>query len=192
MLIKVIDDYLQQRPRDERKRNCFHPSSLHKSENDLYHHYLKGDGNQEFNSKTLRIFDNGHGVHERIQFYLEDAGILIQAEAPVVHSKYEICGSADGILELNNEKYVLEIKSINLWGFERLYNPKPEHILQANIYMFCLKIYKAILLYECKNNQELREFPIEIDTNVLHPVLRKIKTVQEYLIKGIEPPINSI
>jgi len=189
MLISKIDDYLQQRPKDDRKKNCFHPSSLHKSAYELYHLYLNGDNNTKFDSKTLRIFDNGTGVHERIQFYLEDARIMEQTEAPVIHDKYEICGSADGIVIINNKRYVLEIKSINAWGFNNLATPKSEHILQVNIYMFCLKIYDAIILYECKNNQEMKEFYLHIDTNILHPVLKKIKYVQGYLANGIEPPV---
>ena len=59
MLFQLIDDYLQRRPKDERPKHCFHPSSLHKSPRELYCHYLEGDNNQEFDSRIYRIFDNG-------------------------------------------------------------------------------------------------------------------------------------
>jgi hypothetical protein len=187
MLIKAIDEYLQARPNDERAKNCFHPSSLHKSPKELYHHYLNGDNNQQFDSRVLRIFDNGHAVHDRLQGYLSEIGILIQTEVPVENKEYEVKGHADGVIEINGVKGILEIKSMNANQFFSSYEPKPEHLIQVNVYMFCIGIPKACLLYECKDNQELKEFYIKQDLNVLNPVLEKIKCVQECIKRKKEP-----
>jgi len=187
MLIKMIDDYLQNRPKDERAKNCFHPSSLHKSARELYHHYLNGDNNQKFESRILRIFDNGHYVHDRLQSYLSDIGILKQTEVPVENEEYEIKGHADGIIEINGIKGVLEIKSMNANQFFSSYEPKPEHLIQVNVYMFCTNIPRACLLYECKDNQELKEFFVKQELDILSPVLEKIKYVQESIKQNKEP-----
>ena len=186
MIIKTIDDYLRIRPRDERAIHCFHPSSLHKSPQELYWHYLKGD-NQQFDSRMLRIFDNGHHVHERIQRYLKEAGILLQAEVPVENEEYEIKGHTDGIIEIDGTRGVLEIKSMNANTFYSAYEPKTDHLIQLNVYMFCLEIPRGCLLYECKDNQELKEFYIKQDSRILNPILQKIKYVQRSLQKGQEP-----
>src|SRR3974377_137175 len=107
MIIRAVDNYLQMRPRDERQKHCFHPSSLHLSAEELYHHYLEGDGEREFESRVLRIFDNGHAVHKRLQGYLTDIGILKQAEVRVENEEYEIRGHADGIIEINGTTGIL-------------------------------------------------------------------------------------
>jgi hypothetical protein len=190
MLVQLIDDYLRHRPKDERPKHCFHPSGLHRSPKELYYQYLEGDNNQEFDSRILRIFDNGHAVHTRIQGYLKDIGILKQAEISVENSDYEIKGHADGIIEIDSVEGVLEIKSMNANQFYSCYEPKSEHLIQINTYMFCLKIPRGCLLYECKDNQELKEFYVKQDPNILQPILKKIRHVQDCLEEGSEPKIN--
>lgn len=187
MLIEAIDQYLATRPKDKRRIKCFHPSTLHKSAKYLHGAYLNGDNNQDFEPRLLRIFDNGHGVHDRLQRYLEEIGILLQTEVPLSNAEYQIEGTCDGVIKIGDKKGVLEIKSINQNQFYALYVPKPEHIIQINVYMFCLDIPRGCLLYECKNDQELKNFFVKQDSSVLDPVLNKIKYVQECIKEGREP-----
>jgi hypothetical protein len=44
--------------------------------------------------------------------------------------------------------------------------------------MFCSGIPRGVLLYECKDNQELKEFYVKQDPDILNPVLEKIRRVQ--------------
>lgn len=187
MLIQAIDNLLQTRPKPERPKRCFHPSSLHKSPRELYYHYLEGDAHQEFESRILRIFDNGHAVHSRLQGYLQEIGVLRATEVPVEHEKYEIRGHADGIIEICGVDGVLEIKSMNSNQFYGSYEPKVEHLVQANVYMFCLGIPRCCLLYECKDTQELKEFYIKQDQSILGKILAKISYVQKCIRTGEEP-----
>jgi hypothetical protein len=187
MIIETIDEYLKTRPKDKRAKRCFHPSSLHKSVKELYHHYLEGDNRQDFEPRILRIFDNGHGVHDRLQTYLKKAGVLLKAEVPIENKEYEIIGHTDGILEISGAKGILEIKSMNANTFYSAYEPKEEHLIQVNIYMFCTKIERACLLYECKDDQALKEFYVKQDKKILDPILDKIRFVQDCLGNGKEP-----
>jgi hypothetical protein len=187
MLVETIDSYLKTRPKDKRARNCFHPSSLHKPAKELYRLYLEGDNSQEFEPRIKRIFDNGHAVHDRLQTYLGNAGVLLQAEVPVESKEYEIIGHTDGILQIGAVKGILEIKSMNANTFYSTYEPKEEHLIQVNIYMFCAGIERACLLYECKDDQALKEFYVKQDKAILGPILNKIKAVQEALRTGKEP-----
>ena len=127
----------------------------------------------------MRVFDTGHDTHERLQRYLEQSGVLLQAEVPIENADYEIKGHTDGIIEINGIKGILEIKSINSSGFYSLYSPKEDHLIQVNVYMFCTGIERAVLLYECKDNQELKEFYVKLDAGILNPILNKIRTVQQ-------------
>ena len=187
MIVNIIDEYLTKRPRKARENRCFHPSTLHLPAQQLYEHYFSQKGEEEIEPRLMRIFDNGHGVHERIQQYLREAGLLVQAEVPVRNDEYEIVGTCDGIIEIGGKRGVIEIKSINANGFYCLYGPKPEHLIQLNIYCFCTGIPRGIILYECKDNQELKEFFVRREQSVFTPVLKKIKYVQECIRQGKEP-----
>ena len=187
MLIKTINEYLSKRPKTDRPKFCFHPSSLHKSPRELYYLYLDGDSDQEFEPRILRVFDNGHTVHGRLQEYLHRAGLLIQGEVPVENEEYEIRGHMDGIIEINGVKGVLEIKSMNSNQFCSCFEPRPDHLIQINVYMFCTGIPRGALLYECKDNQELREFYVKQDHSILNPILEKIRFVQTCLAEGVRP-----
>ena len=190
MIIEAIDNYLKNRPKDDRLKHCFHPSSLHRSPRELYYHYLEGDNNQEFAPRILRIFDNGHAVHARIQGYLKDIGILKQAEISVENAEYEIKGHADGIIEIDGVEGVLEIKSMNANQFYSCYEPKPEHLTQINVYMFCLNIPRGVLIYESKDDQNLSEFYVKQDLKILDPIIEKIRYVQSCLKEEKEPNNN--
>jgi hypothetical protein len=185
VILKIIDDYLRKRPKDQRAIRCFHPSSLHKPEEYLLKAYFEGDNGAEASPRVLRIFDNGKATHERLQKYLKEAGVLLQAEVPVINAEYEIRGSADGIVEIGGAKGVLEIKSINSQGFYGLFEPKAEHLMQINVYMFCSGIPRGVLLYENKNDQEIKEFLLKQDSGVLEPVLEKIRRVQKQIEKSV-------
>lgn len=187
MLIKTIDQFLNRRPKEDRPKRCFHPSSLHKSVEELYRLYVEGDNSETFEPRILRVFDNGHGVHKRLQEYLSRAGVLIEPEIPVRNEEYEILGHADGIVEVKGKRGVLEIKSMNASTFHSTYEAKPEHLVQINIYMFCLSQSRGVLLYECKDDQRLKEFYVKEDPAILNPVLEKIRFVQECIRKGTEP-----
>lgn len=186
MLIQRIDEYLKTRGRDPREKRCFHPSSLHRPARDLYRMYFDGD-QQEVSPRVQRIFDNGSHVHTRLQEYLSKIGILKQVEVPVENREYNIRGHADGIIEISGAKGVLEIKSINQNQFFALLAPKPDHLVQLNVYMFCLGIPRGVILYECKNDQELKEFFVKQDDAILKPVLEKIRLVQECIRQGKQP-----
>jgi hypothetical protein len=187
MIIQTIENYLQERPRDPRPKHCFHPSSLHLDAAELYQRYINGDNAEKFESRILRIFDNGHAVHQRLQNYLTYAGILKRAEVPVFDEEYEIRGHADGIVDFSGVNGVLEIKSMNTNQFFSAFEPKPEHLVQVNIYMHCLGIPRACLLYECKDSQELKEFYVKQDLSILNPILEKIRFVQDCLRTGTAP-----
>ena len=187
MIISAIDQYLENRPKDKRAIHCFHPSSLHKSTRELYHHYFYGDNNQKFEPRILRIFDNGHGVHDRLQGYLSEIGILKQSEVPIRNDEYEIIGNADGIIQIKKMEGILEIKSMNANNFYSLYSPKEDHLIQVNVYMFCTGIPRGCLLYECKDNQELKEIFIKQEADILDPILKKIKYVQKCIQEKREP-----
>ena len=184
MLTQKIDRYLQDRPKQERRTRCFHPSTLHKSEDYLYQAYFSGTDSEAHESRIIRVFDNGHAVHTRLQRYLKDMGILLDSEVEVWNEDYEIYGHCDGVLQLGEMIGILEIKSINSKGFWKLHSPKPEHLVQVHAYMFALGIHRGVLLYEDKDTQELKNFFIKENHVITDGILEKIRRVQNRIRSG--------
>jgi CRISPR/Cas system-associated exonuclease Cas4 (RecB family) len=108
--------------------------------------------------RLQRIFDNGHGVHARIQGYLLKIGVLLKDECPVYDPELQIMGHTDGILKRSELKLaILEIKSENDANFKKRIAAEPEHITQAQVYMMTLeKLRKK--LQKCKNKLQFNSF----------------------------------
>lgn len=68
-----------------------------------------------------------------------------------------------------------------------MYKPDDSHIIQVNVYMYCLGIKYGFLFYECKDDQQVHEYFLKYDPNVLVPVFKKIKFVQNCIQEKIVP-----
>lgn len=116
-----------------------------------------------FDARTLRVFQNGHDVHARIQRIIEQMGVGMESEVRIDHDDPPIKGHADGVLVWEGRKILLEIKScsddvfINRLKFKK---PKEEHFAQANIYAWVLGIDTIFIVYENKNTQEVKFFEV--------------------------------
>jgi hypothetical protein len=244
-LVKQLDQHLLLQNNNEgdgdRKNVTNSPSgALGCSRANFYQR--QGIAREPVDARVRRIFDNGHGVHERLQKYMIKMGILYMDEVPLVNEEWEIQGHTDGIMSLTKSKIeveILEIKSINSRQFSALKKAKEEHEAQANVYMFVAEehrkmlkeryvtfqsfkkseffrrlkyrkrylhledgsnytreekikhkveqhitmdnilynvqkpITRAVILYECKDTQELKEFIVSKNEELLEEVLRK-------------------
>jgi len=86
--------------------------------------------------------------------------VLISAEQPVKHSNPPISGRLDYLIR--HEIYgqsIVELKSINDRGFKYLTtDPKNDHFLQLQIYLNLMGIDHGVVLYENKNDQQMKAF----------------------------------
>ena len=204
--------------------------------------------------RVRRIFDNGHNVHDRLQGYLENCGLLILREVPVYNKRLKIMGHCDGVLALNKFTIgILEIKSINDNQFKALTTAKPEHKEQAHVYMMCLEelrkeisslnendftkfklnllkeykefmetfivsgrrfskeekinnklqimeqvldmLYKTprrietmVILYENKNDQDIKEFVIKWNDEIINDIVARYELINKYVENNELPP----
>ena len=105
---------------------------------------VTSDGNS-IDARTRRIFDNGTGMHERIQDYLKKQGMLLMDEIPVFNTAYNILGSSDGIIDNDRELVILELKSINSNGFSRLKTVREDHEMQGLVYVYCVEEQRKVI-----------------------------------------------
>lgn len=172
MLTQRIDTYLRNRPRPDRQKGVFHCSDLHLPISRLVSLYINGS-NERFPAQTLRIFDCGTFLEKRLLQYLDE--ILISSNVPVEDPSLELVGEVDALIELNGKEFVLEVKSINSRGFQKLRQPPKAHLWQVQGYLRCSGIEQAILLYENKDSQEFREFHIPVDPVIQNEIAKKLK-----------------
>ena len=135
---------------------------------------------------------------------------LSYREVPIFDEKHMIIGHADGEWEDAQGRALVEIKSVGLgtirWdapdlyeGYEkgdlslddlwkRIKRPLVPHRRQINLYMYCKKIDNAIVIYEWKPSQEIKEFHLKYDEALVKPMLDGALLVKESVEQGVLPP----
>lgn len=103
---------------------------------------------------------------------------------PLVREPHlDLVGHCDGILLVDGEKRVLELKTINPKGFEQVAKygaAVPAHIYQVNIYMHLLKMDVCNVLYINKADSRLVEFEVPYDKRVWDDCEAKLGSLLRY------------
>jgi hypothetical protein len=131
-------------------------------------------------------------------------------ELPLRDNDHRIIGHADGEIRDSKGKALVEIKSVGI-GTVRFENPKlfnaysskeitfndvwkeikrpfASHVRQGSLYMHCRKIDTMIFIYEWKADQQVKEFEIKYQPELIKDVLEGCKTVIEHLETQSTPP----
>lgn len=249
-----IDNYLATNEEEnDRAVDVNSPSQVFKCMRSLYYARTGAESDGFIDPRLQRIFDNGTHMHLRIQEYLTKEGSLVMDECPCIDAEANIQGHTDGILKMTEQEYaILELKSMNSILFGKLKEPKPEHIAQAMIYMYCTEcrrqelvsmtedefensekeraefyrsryqhlragkkytkeekiqhnidtnlkldnllhtikrpIDRIVFLYENKDNQELKEFVVEYNDDLMCDILDFYDQVNYYVANKKVPP----
>ena len=161
---------------------------------------------------VTRILLNGTAVHARTQevlYRMQQSGasvgiVTIDAvegyddtyREQEVYPGVTLSGHADGLVTINGQPYVLEIKSINGGDWRHLKDrPMLKHQWQARGY-YVLFQRPTLFLYESKDNQRYKWIvyhPSELDMVALHTKLHAIseavvsQTVPDFCDQPTEP-----
>lgn len=108
----------------------------------------------------------------------------------------ELCikGKTDGIILVNGDLYVMDVKTCSQAAFGDVTSrnaPMESHIYQINTYMYILKVKRGILLYENRNDLNIKEFHLTLDNKVICNVLRNILEAKKAEENGTIPAIPS-
>ncbi len=125
----------------------------------LYLHYHGLLLPEKINGRTKRIFDHGNITQDRYEAYFKKMGYYEDKEVDANIENPPLHGRADFILNINDKRYIIELKTINDAEFRKLDKmAKPEHEIQLQVYLNVLDIEKGSVLYEDKNTQEIKAF----------------------------------
>lgn len=95
--------------------------------------------------------------------------------------------ACDGILRINNTYYLLEIKTSEYSSFDKLTNPKDQHIAQIQTYASLLNISKALVLYQERQYGGTKCFELTIDSLQMKNILDGMKYVMDMVEANIAP-----
>jgi CRISPR/Cas system-associated exonuclease Cas4 (RecB family) len=173
----------------------FHPSSLGVKHGKCARravYLLRGVPKEaKFPPRILRVFANGHAVHDRLQSLMETMGIEMESEIVIkTDDPVPIRGHADGVIEWNGRRILIEIKSCNENVFlNRLKwkKAKDEHVEQANIYAYVLNIDVIWVIYENKNSQDITLFEVKANRTKAETQIEKWRKQYEAFKQGKLP-----
>ncbi len=175
MLKELIDQFYLENQRNK-EQTRFYVTDAGKCPRAVFFRF-KNAPREAMDARIMRIFEHGEHMHRNIFNILYRLKIGVTTEIPIP-SQEIISGRADAILCINNENYVLDIKSMNSMIFKNLQQPKEENVFQLQLYLHYFNIKKGILLYIDKDQQEIKEFFVDYDGELVKSLLEKFNTLK--------------
>lgn len=125
-----------------------------------------------------RIFLEGWSVHEKWQTLFKKAGISYGAEQRGHSKNWELLFTPDDKVLLDGIKYVVEIKSVNTFQFQKMKShPSAEKQLQVYMHFECIP--NGFVLCEDKNTQKIKVFDYRYDPLRAKPYVQRMLTVKD-------------
>jgi len=189
MIKEKIDEFYMSHYKDRDKEH-FYITDAGKCPRAIYFQFKKVP-KKAFDARVLRIFDHGDYTHLRIISVLFSLGLVKGTEIDIPNKEL-VHGRADAIINIDNEPHVVEIKSINSAAFNRLETADGDHIKQIQLYLYFFKIKKGTIIYENKNTQELKEFSVEYNENLVRDLLEKFHILKAQIDSNIVPDVTQV
>jgi len=186
MLKELIDKYYLDKENDKAQTH-FYITDAGKCPRAIFFKFKKAP-RKEMEARVLRMFDHGDYIHRLIMRALFGAHkVRVVASEIDMPPQEIISGRADAILSIDNELYLLDIKSINSMLFEKLDAPKEDNVNQIQLYLHFFQIPKGILLYVSKDTQDLKEFIVNYDRNLCLNLLKELQELKRKIDNDIIP-----
>lgn len=182
-----------------------HPSALsEKCDGKMAFRFLgvHPDAGWKHTARTRRIFDMGHGRDQSIKGYVSLAGLSVHprtgdlekdaALRRIEMKREKVRGEYDDRIRnpMTGEEHILEIKTKNLRLFTKMEAPDESHVIQVQPYLAATGLKSAIVLYECKNDQELKEFKVPFDPEAWALQVERIHMMLSRLDDGLSPALD--
>lgn len=143
-------------------------------------------------ARVQRIWDNGTGRDRYWKLYLRRSGLSIikkNEDRRIIIPEVRIVGEFDDLVRhpLTEEQWIVEFKTMNSGQFSTLHQPMPGHKVQVHSYMFAKLVQRSCILYENKDNQEVKVFQQHFDASLWNNLVARLQRVLDSLDNGIFP-----
>lgn len=193
--LKLIDAYYfdQGLQLSGRSRGVFHPSGLLKCRRMQQYALIYATENRVQTKVFMRrIWDNGHYVEARLRkaiiFGIEEAGGTWEANLKLNLPGLFLGGETDMVVRFSDGEWILDFKGWNRERYTELTKAPDYYVVQMHAYMLMTNIRQAVLVFENKDSQFLKQIVIkwsqalwdDILERVIKPVL--LATYEERLV----------
>ena len=180
-----IDKHYDSMSQPHKDRDYFYMSEAGKCQRSIYFDFINKKA-KTFDAKTRRILENGDKMHERYIKAFAEMGILVGAEL-TPKSGDLVHGRCDAIITDGKQNYIIDLKSTSMWSFKSLNEPKAQDKTQLMLYMYYFNIPRGYLLYENKNDQNIKTFYIELDKPFVEKLIAQLTSLKINIDKQITP-----
>lgn len=184
MLKEIIDQFYLKR-QESRGQTRFYVSNAGKCPRQVFF-AMKNYPKKSMEAQALRKMHHGDVVHSKLKNILYSLGIVKATEIEIPPQEL-VSGRADAIIGMNGKEYVVELKSINSFGFEQLDRPKDGDVKQLTLYMHYFNIAQGLLVYENKNTQEMKEFEVSYDGALAKSIMDSFASLKQNVDSGQVP-----
>lgn len=127
--------------------------------------HIEAQENRSTPTHLARIYEEGKSIGTKWQRLFIRGGLGVKEDMDVSRlvDKYDLLYTPDGIIELDGNKYVVEIKSANDNSYTGMKNKHPSGNKQLRLYMHMEGIERGFVLVDNKNTSDFKIFP---ETNV--------------------------
>lgn len=108
-------------------------------------------------------------------------------ESGVKIPEFDVIGHYDGEVHYGGHVRILELKTKDAFAWPKVEEPMPEHVVQANVYMWGTGIHEAVIGYINKNSGDLKEFLVKFDPEIIERFKKNIERVHSSIEKGEAP-----
>ena len=150
-------------------------------------HYPAPSSRSSIDCATNCKWPGGFFTAGRDCAFCEKGGQWNFRESFIKIEEYDIVGAYDGIVLFNGVERILEMKTKDVWAWDKMTKPHDEHVIQAQVYMWGSGLKEAVICYINKNSGLLKEFLVKFDKSVIDRGLRNIDAVHAALEKGELP-----
>jgi hypothetical protein len=151
---------------------------------------------EDITPQVMRKFHCGNLFEEYIVERVKKANLCeVETQVRVENPELGVTGYADMVLNWDNYKEVIEVKSQHSKSFwymiKKGQGAYEHHMMQLFLYMITLKVDKGRLVYVSKDDLTIQEFPYHIDDSIMQKVatttLNNLDILNEALRTNVMP-----
>lgn len=137
----------------------------------------------------LRIFEEGNSVHKKWQrlFLRGNMCTYKELDKTQYNKKYRLAFSPDAIITIDNNQYIVEIKSMRSEAYRKAVRHSSGEI-QCRMYMFLSGVDHGIILMENKNDQQFKINVISHDKEEISKYVDRLDAIKSYYESREMPP----
>lgn len=131
----------------------------------------------------IEVADHLEELNPQYKYEVEKSGYetRVSIESPPIRF------AVDGLLRLNDTKYLLEIKSSEYSSWSNLSDPKPHHVDQVKCYASLLNLEHVLMIYIDRQYGDIKCFEITVSAEQRQQIWNMFQYVQNMVDANLAP-----